>query len=329
MTVPAEVMEFAAPLAASVSPSTAFPVSVRPPADGALTVVATGRQRLVAEAVSRALGLAMLDGEQARSVVMITPDDETLLDQVRKEVSAAQESALPGIGRQITVLPARMAKGLEFDHVLVLEPRQIAEQGPAGPRRLYVAITRCTQTLTVLHSTPLPAELGGPVRTPSGRAAKITPVPGPSATAASERYESRDDFLTSLKKRVHADRRDHVHERLRHSLIAELFGARLQPSGDLPFSDVVCRSDHGAVLYEIVSKVTGTYPELRDAAVRMPETERAGGERADHLFLVLPGAPQDLWALDLLVETFNVSVIWKTGAGWDGTGLEIALGKAV
>ncbi len=83
------------------------------------------------------------------------------------------------------------------------------------------------------------------------------------------------------------------------------------------------------MLYEIVGEGTGTYPELRDAAVRMLETERTGGERADHLFLVLPGAPQDLWALDLLAETFDVSVIWRTGAGWEGTGLEIALGKAV
>ena len=62
----------------------------------------------------------------------------------------------------VTVLPATLAKGLEFDHVVVVEPAAIAGQGPAGPRRLYVAITRCTRSLTVVHSAPLPAVLGGP-----------------------------------------------------------------------------------------------------------------------------------------------------------------------
>ena len=50
----------------------------------------------------------------------------------------------------------RQAKGLEFDHVIVVEPALIAER-EQGLRHLYVALTRPTKTLVVLHSRPLPA----------------------------------------------------------------------------------------------------------------------------------------------------------------------------
>ena len=48
-------------------------------------------------------------------------------------------------------LTPRQAKGLEFDHVVVMEPALIAEDGERGLRELYVALTRPTQTLVVVH----------------------------------------------------------------------------------------------------------------------------------------------------------------------------------
>ena len=41
-------------------------------------------------------------------------------------------------------------KGLEFDHVTVVEPQKIVEASPQGWQDLYVAVTRATQTLTVI-----------------------------------------------------------------------------------------------------------------------------------------------------------------------------------
>ncbi|MHC2849319.1 DNA helicase IV [Corynebacterium mucifaciens] len=41
-------------------------------------------------------------------------------------------------------------KGLEFDHVVVVEPGKIIEASPQGWQDLYVAVTRATQTLTVV-----------------------------------------------------------------------------------------------------------------------------------------------------------------------------------
>jgi DNA helicase IV len=63
---------------------------------------------------------------------------------------------------RIPVLTPREAKGMEFDHVVVVEPALIVEEaaGGQGLRELYVALTRPTTTLVVVHSRPLPAELG-------------------------------------------------------------------------------------------------------------------------------------------------------------------------
>jgi superfamily I DNA/RNA helicase len=58
----------------------------------------------------------------------------------------------------MSILSARRAKGLEFDHVVVVEPAAIADE-EQGLRGLYVALTRPTRTLSVIHARPLPVEL--------------------------------------------------------------------------------------------------------------------------------------------------------------------------
>ena len=54
------------------------------------------------------------------------------------------------------MLTVAQAKGLEFDGVLLLEPAAIGTDSPRGANDLYVAITRPTQRLHVLHAQPLP-----------------------------------------------------------------------------------------------------------------------------------------------------------------------------
>jgi superfamily I DNA/RNA helicase len=57
-------------------------------------------------------------------------------------------------------MSAREAKGLEFDHVILVEPADLPAEGPRGYRELYVALTRATQTLTIVAAQDLPDVLG-------------------------------------------------------------------------------------------------------------------------------------------------------------------------
>ncbi|MEV5409543.1 AAA family ATPase [Thermopolyspora sp. NPDC052614] len=324
--VPREVMAFARPLATALSPSTAFPESIRPPAPGSLTVTSVRRAKLVGETVSRALGLAMRSEEEVRSVAIITPDDGELLREIDREVAKAQEATLTGLSRPISVLPAPLAKGLEFDHVIVVEPQRLADQGPVGLRRLYVAITRCTQSLTVLHSAPLPAELGGPADA-ARKAPKGGPAAEPAVATDAVPYESREHLLAALRERISAARAQDDHGYLRHVLAADLYKNGLRPSTDSEFADVIRTTPRGSAIYVVSGTALGTYPELRAAAVRALEVEWAGGERADEVFLVLPEEPREMWAVDVIGETLKVSLMWRTPAGWGGPHVDLALGR--
>jgi DNA helicase IV len=55
-------------------------------------------------------------------------------------------------------VPVTLCKGLEFDHVVLVEPASIAAL-PRGLNWLYVALTRAVSSLTVLHAVPLPRPL--------------------------------------------------------------------------------------------------------------------------------------------------------------------------
>jgi DNA helicase IV len=100
--------------------------------------------------------------EESLTSALIVPDN--LYDDVLS-AAAAQEIKL-GDGRdgdfalETTLVPASLCKGLEFDVVILVEPAQVAAQSVQGPRQLYVAMTRCTQQLDILHSEPLPPGFG-------------------------------------------------------------------------------------------------------------------------------------------------------------------------
>jgi DNA helicase IV len=66
----------------------------------------------------------------------------------------------PDAGR-VTVVPASLAKGLEYDYVIVAEPADIVAAEPRGLNRLYVVLTRAVSRLSVLHRKPLPPQLAG------------------------------------------------------------------------------------------------------------------------------------------------------------------------
>ncbi|WP_411107831.1 HelD family protein [Streptomyces sp. c-19] len=64
-----------------------------------------------------------------------------------------------GAGERVTVLPATGVKGLEFDHVVVVEPAAIVAAEARGANRLYVVLTRAVSRLTLVHAAELPGWL--------------------------------------------------------------------------------------------------------------------------------------------------------------------------
>ena len=141
--VPREIMELALPLLDTIAPDVAPPIAYRTGA-GAPRVLRVEQHELLAAAYREAERLAAEDGLLA----VIAPDG-----------LAAELGPDGGLWEGVPVLTPRRAKGLEFDHVVVVEPALIAD-GEQGLRALYVTLTRPTKTLVVVHSRPLPAELG-------------------------------------------------------------------------------------------------------------------------------------------------------------------------
>lgn len=152
--VPAAVVEFAAPLLPEIAPGIDPPVPVRSN-PGELVVVRT-----------RSLGEGDLVGQvraalnRSGSVGVIAADDQ--IGDVRALLIDAgiEHLVLPSDGdARLTVVPAGLAKGLEFDHVVVVEPARIVAAEPRGLRRLYVVLTRAVSSLAVVHAEPLPPAL--------------------------------------------------------------------------------------------------------------------------------------------------------------------------
>ncbi|UGT56112.1 RNA polymerase recycling motor ATPase HelR [Nocardia asteroides] len=80
---------------------------------------------------------------------------------VRAEADRPGTSVVIGPPGVPGTVPASATKGLEYDAVLVVEPARILADGPRGAAELYVALTRATQRLGVVHQEPLPRSLSG------------------------------------------------------------------------------------------------------------------------------------------------------------------------
>ncbi|MER5977220.1 AAA family ATPase [Streptomyces sp. NPDC001857] len=151
--VPAAVMELANRLVGALGVDVPPARSLRH--DGELAVSEV--DDVVAATVSAVR--AALDREG--SVAVIAADDavastSAALREAGIETATAEEV---GTAARVTVLPATVVKGLEYDHVVVVEPAAIVESEPRGLHRLYVVVTRAVSRLDVLHARPLPEPL--------------------------------------------------------------------------------------------------------------------------------------------------------------------------
>ncbi len=143
--VPREIMELALPLLAHIAPDVEPPLAYRAGAEPPRIVASDSPLATAYEEAARLAG------------------GEGLLALIAPASLRGDPSEAPALfdDTRISVLTPREAKGMEFDHVIVVEPASIVDEaaGGQGLRELYVALTRPTTTLVVVHARELPPEL--------------------------------------------------------------------------------------------------------------------------------------------------------------------------
>jgi DNA helicase IV len=160
--VPAQIIDYAARLLPEIAPGLGTPRSVRR-ASGALHITRTSEGALVG-----ALAAACREGLAGDGSVGLILADADAAAVHRRLVDGGLAAALLGEtedameAARLVCVPATLAKGLEFDAVVVAEPARIVAAEPRGLHRLYVVLTRAVSSLHLVHAEPLPAALHTP-----------------------------------------------------------------------------------------------------------------------------------------------------------------------
>jgi DNA helicase IV len=149
--VPAAVLALANRLLRRLDVAVPEPRSLR--RDGELTVrAADDVPAAVVTAVRDALG-----GEGSVGVVAADADVPRLRAALAAAgIEASDAAGAVDAGARVAVVPASVVKGLEYDHVVAVEPAAVVEAEERGLHRLYVVLTRAVSALTVVHGRPLP-----------------------------------------------------------------------------------------------------------------------------------------------------------------------------
>jgi hypothetical protein len=151
--VPRQILDYASTLLEVIAPELKPASSLR--ADpGALDLT-----RVPAASLSGALVTACRQACARPGSVAVIAADPQVPELGRALDRAGVDYGTPGTDATLTLVPVTLAKGLEYDHVIVVEPARIAGAEARGLQRLYVALTRAVSRLTVLYSEPLPAPL--------------------------------------------------------------------------------------------------------------------------------------------------------------------------
>jgi len=157
--IPGQIMELATKVMAVATPSLRAPDSVRV-GDVSPSIVRAPSTELLGKTVADEV-LSMAAAIPGSSLGVVAPDGmitdlSVALDAAGIDHGTATRT---GLDAGVTLVPVSVVKGLELDGVVVVEPSQIVDSIEHGMRALYVALTRSTQRLTVVHADGLPAPL--------------------------------------------------------------------------------------------------------------------------------------------------------------------------
>lgn len=157
--LPGPTMNLAARVLEVAAPGLKPPISVRDEGDEP-RLVPVGTRGFAEAVVEEVHGELEAVGNGNVAVIAVDDAVEPLsaaLAEAGVENGLVYQGALE---MRVSVVPARMVKGLEVDSAIVVDPWRLAAEGKQGMRLLYVALTRATRRLTVLHD-----ELPAPLRT--------------------------------------------------------------------------------------------------------------------------------------------------------------------
>ena len=154
--VPRQILDFASRLLGHIAPGLGAARSLRQ--DPGSLVVTEAAGGLLPAALASACADAL--GSPGSTAVIAADDQVGALSGELRRAGLPHAVLADDPGReQLVLVPVTLAKGLEFDHVIVVEPGRIAAAESRGLQRLYVALTRAVSRLTVLHAEPLPEPL--------------------------------------------------------------------------------------------------------------------------------------------------------------------------
>ena len=159
--IPGPSMELAARILPHAAPGLRPPTSVRSEGDPPRFQMVDDVSALPAEVVRIAVGEAERPGIGNVAVVAPRSLHDELIRAFDSAGRAVGNAPRDGLDHQITIVPVNLVKGLEVDVALVVEPAAIVDEEPQGARSLYVACTRATKRLGLVHARPLPDILDG------------------------------------------------------------------------------------------------------------------------------------------------------------------------
>jgi DNA helicase IV len=150
--VPRQILDYASRLLAETAPGLAPARSLRQD-PGSLAIVEATAGSLPGD-LARVCAAAVSGPGSA--AVIVADEQAAAVSRLLRQAGLAHDAADGAGGSGLTLVPVTLAKGLEFDEVIVVEPARIAAAESRGLHRLYVALTRAVSRLTVLHTEPLP-----------------------------------------------------------------------------------------------------------------------------------------------------------------------------
>ena len=159
--IPGQIMELANRVMEAANPGLRAPRAVREGVAGPTFASVSDPSQLMAEIVARTR--EMVELVNGGNVAVVVPDlmAEKVADMFAEAGLAFGRASNTALDNGITIVPVSVVKGLELDGVVVVEPSDIVEAEAQGMRSLYVALTRATQRLTIVHARPLPAPMIG------------------------------------------------------------------------------------------------------------------------------------------------------------------------